>query len=67
MVLNWHISRGYIIIPKTVTESRLPENINVFDFELSEEEKEAIAGLDQNLRFFNPINYPKWDFLPYFE
>lgn len=32
VVLRWHMQRGIIAIPKTVTDSRLPENINVFDF-----------------------------------
>jgi len=51
------MQRGVIAIPKTVTDSRLPENINVFDFTISEEEMAEIAKLDLNARIFNPINF----------
>ena len=38
IILNWHLQRGVIVIPKTSTAKRLPENADVFDFELSKEE-----------------------------
>jgi len=46
VILAWHVSRGIIIIPKTTKEERLPENIQVLDFKLTEEEVKRIETLD---------------------
>ena len=45
MVLRWHIERGDIILPKSVTPARIRENFNIFDFELSSEEVATISAL----------------------
>ena len=50
VVLRWHIERGDIIFPKSVTPARIEENIGIFDFELSGEDVEAISALDKNER-----------------
>ena len=50
VVLRWHIERGDIIFPKSVTPARIGENIGIFDFELSGEDVEAISALDKNER-----------------
>jgi diketogulonate reductase-like aldo/keto reductase len=57
ILLNWGICRGTIVIPKSVTPSRILENINVFDFELDKKEVEAITELDCNRRFVDPSNW----------
>ncbi|RDG35963.1 aldo/keto reductase [Streptomyces corynorhini] len=49
-VLRWHIQLGNIVIPKSVTPARIRENIEVFDFELSSGDMEALAGLDRGER-----------------
>ena len=49
-VLRWHIERGDIIFPKSVTASRIRENFAIFDFELSGEDVEAISALNKNDR-----------------
>ena len=46
MILRWHIELGNVVIPKSVTPSRIRENIDVFDFTLSAEDLSAIAGLE---------------------
>jgi len=49
-ILRWHIERGDIIFPKSVTDGRIKENIDIFDFELSGEDVEAISALNRNQR-----------------
>ncbi len=50
VVLRWHIERGDIVFPKSVTPSRIKENIDIFDFELSAEDVAAISALNRNQR-----------------
>lgn len=50
VVLRWHIERGDIVFPKSVTPARIRENIDIFDFELSGEDVEAITALNRNQR-----------------
>jgi 2,5-diketo-D-gluconate reductase A len=50
VVLRWHIERGDIVFPKSVTPARIRENIDIFDFELSGEDVEAISALNRDDR-----------------
>jgi 2,5-diketo-D-gluconate reductase A len=47
VVLRWHIERGDIVFPKSVTPSRMRENFELFDFELEPGDMEEISALDQ--------------------
>ncbi|WP_424862431.1 aldo/keto reductase [Streptomyces sp. MMS24-I29] len=49
-VLRWHIQTGNVVIPKSVTPSRIVENIDVFGFELDADDLAAIAALDEGKR-----------------
>jgi 2,5-diketo-D-gluconate reductase A len=50
VVLRWHIQLGNIVIPKSVTPSRIEENFRIFDFELSEDDMHALFELDREER-----------------
>jgi 2,5-diketo-D-gluconate reductase A len=50
VVLRWHIERGDIVFPKSVTPARVKENIDIFDFELSGEDVESITSLNRDER-----------------
>jgi len=52
VVLRWLTQRGVVAIPKSVTKERIKENFNIFDFELSAEDMEAIATLDMKASSF---------------
>jgi diketogulonate reductase-like aldo/keto reductase len=49
-VLRWHIQLGNVVIPKSVTPSRIEENIRVFDFSLGVDEMNRLAELDRGER-----------------
>ena len=50
VVLRWHVEQGHVVIPKSVTPERIRANIDVFDFELTEDDRGQIAGLDRDGR-----------------
>lgn len=50
VVIRWHLQLGCVVIPKTVTPSRVRENFDVFDFELTEADLKAISALNRDQR-----------------
>ena len=52
VVLRWLIQRGVVAIPKSVRKERIRENFEVFDFELNNEDLNAIASLDRKTSIF---------------
>lgn len=50
IVLRWHIQLGNVVIPKSVTPSRIKENIDLFDFSLDTEDIAAISALNEDRR-----------------
>lgn len=43
VILRWNVQRGVVVIPKSVHEDRIQENIDIWDFELTEEDMDIIA------------------------
>ncbi|WP_292011018.1 aldo/keto reductase [Chryseobacterium sp.] len=63
VVLRWLIQRGIVVIPKSVKKERQAENINVFDFELSNDDMDRIKTLDTKKSVFFDYHDPatiKW-------
>jgi 2,5-diketo-D-gluconate reductase A len=52
VILRWLTQRGVVVIPKSVNKERIVENLNIFDFELSGEDMNAIATLDTKASLF---------------
>lgn len=50
VVIRWHLQNDLVVIPKSVTPSRIQENADVYDFSLTQEEMKLIDGLDQDWR-----------------
>jgi len=50
VTLRWHIQRGDVVFPKSVTRSRIEENFAIFDFELDDADMTAISALDRGER-----------------
>jgi 2,5-diketo-D-gluconate reductase A len=50
VVLRWHVQRGCIVFPKSVTPKRIQENFEIFDFELSDADMKRISALDRGGR-----------------
>jgi 2,5-diketo-D-gluconate reductase A len=64
VVLRWHIQRGDIVFPKSVTPERMKENFALFDFELDGSDMDAITGLDKGEAGRTGPNPDKFDYIP---
>ncbi len=52
VILRWQLQRGIVVIPKSTHQERMAENLNVFDFALTDSEIQTIAGLDSKTSAF---------------
>jgi 2,5-diketo-D-gluconate reductase A len=64
VTLRWHIQRGDIIFPKSTTPSRIQENFEIFDFELSDEDMASISALDRGEKGRTGSNPDVFDYVP---
>jgi len=64
VVLRWHIQRGDIVFPKSVTPKRIEENFALFDFELSGDDVDALSGLDKGEEGRTGPNPDEFDYIP---
>ncbi|HZL07999.1 MAG TPA: aldo/keto reductase [Candidatus Dormibacteraeota bacterium] len=59
VMLRWCVENNFVVLPKSVTPSRIEENIDIFDFQLDDEDMETIAAQDQNMRTaWSPVHVP---------
>ncbi|MCF8226958.1 MAG: aldo/keto reductase [Bacteroidales bacterium] len=54
--LRWHYQRGIVAIPRSSQKAHMQENLNIFDFELDENDMKTIAALDLNI-----TQFPEWE------
>lgn len=64
VVLRWHVQRGDIIFPKSVTPDRVKANFDIFDFELSDSDVAAITALDRGEDGRTGPNPDTFDMIP---
>ena len=53
IILRWHVQKGNQVIPGSTNPDHIKDNIDIFDFELTDAEMEDIAGLNKNVRYYN--------------
>jgi 2,5-diketo-D-gluconate reductase A len=64
VVLRWHIQRGDIVFPKSVSPDRMKSNFALFDFELDNADMDAISALDQGESGRTGPNPDTFDYIP---
>lgn len=62
VALRWLIEQEQVVaIPKSGNEERIKQNIDIYDFELEDDDFDAIDALERGMRLINPDFAPKWD------
>jgi 2,5-diketo-D-gluconate reductase A len=61
VVLRWNVQRGVVVIPKSTHKERMEENIDIFDFELTDKDMEKIKTLDESKGLF--VNHEDPEFV----
>ena len=66
IILKWHNQKGVIVIPGSKNPEHIKDNLNIFDFEISEEDMKKIDELDKNTPFYNQTDesldgFAKWN------
>ena len=64
-MLRWHIQRGDIVFPKSVSPDRMTSNFELFDFELDRSDMDAISALDRGESGRTGPNPDLFDYIPH--
>ena len=64
VTLRWHLQRGDIVFPKSMEAERMRENFELFDFELTADQVDAISGLDRGEDGRTGPNPDTFDWIP---
>lgn len=54
VILRWHTQRGISVIPGSNNPAHIADNLNIFDFALTDDEMASIAALDKGVRYYHP-------------
>lgn len=60
IALKWNVDRGTMVLVKSKNPARVKENISIFDFELTDDDRKALKKLDKNTRFSNDPANQEW-------
>ena len=65
VILRWHTQMGFAVIPGSRNVDHIRDNLNILDFELTDEEMKEIAKLDKNQRYYHRtdeqlIQFAEW-------
>jgi D-xylose reductase len=66
VLLRWATQRNIAVIPKTINPERLTQNLDVTEWDLTNDEVKEISGLDKGLRFNDPLHVSNFSFFSYF-
>ena len=58
VLLRWGLQKGFVILPKSVTKSRIEENTKLYDFELSEEDMKSLHTTEYSPCTWDPTKAP---------
>jgi len=64
VTLRWHVQKGYIVFPKSVTHERIESNFDIFDFELTSDEVTKIDSLDKSKKGRRGPDPATFDYIP---
>ena len=64
VVIRWHLQHSIVVIPKSVTPSRMAENLAVFDFELDQDQMQALSHLNRGEGGRTGPNPDAFDYVP---
>ena len=67
ILINWGLARNTIVIPKSVTASRIKENFEAIGFTMEKEDVDKLTALNCDFRAFNPQYIPGFGLIPVFE
>jgi diketogulonate reductase-like aldo/keto reductase len=60
VMLRWHFQEGNVVFPKTLNPAHMAGNIDIFDFELTDEEMARVNALEQDPQYVVPDEAPEW-------
>lgn len=60
IILRWQIQTGVVPVVRSIRKNRLIENMNIWDFHLTDEEVDEITTLNQNFKYYDPRKYARY-------
>ena len=64
IVLKWHAHQGHIFFPRMTKKEHMAENMQIFDFELAEEDYQRVSALNRDARYYHVVPTEEYNFVP---